>query len=123
MTTRELPVTEWDRLCDTDLPAALVYVRPEDAKVMVVERDGRIVGAWAALRVTHLEGVWIAPEYRKRASVAGRLLRAGLEAARSFGSRWAMTGAQTEDVAALIRTHLGGVRIPMDTYVIPLEGR
>lgn len=118
MTSRLLPREEWHRLTDTDIPSIVPYA--DDAQVVVVERGDRIVGAWAVLRVVHLEGVWIAPEYRGRGTVAARLLRAGLDAARSWG-RWAFTGSQTPEVARLITRHLRGVRIPMDTYAISLE--
>jgi GNAT superfamily N-acetyltransferase len=122
MTTRTLPRDEWPRLAGTDLAKALDFIRPEDAQILVVEDAGRIVGAWSVLRVTHLEGVWIDPAYRKRGSVAKRLLAATLTAARQWGA-WAMTGAQTPDVAQLLTKHLRAVHVPMETYVVPVEGK
>lgn len=120
MTTRTLPCEEWPKLAESGMLEALRFMRPEDAQVIVVEDGGRIVGAWSVLRVTHLEGVWIAPAYRKGASVAKRLLTSTLHAARQWASPWAFTGAQTPEVAALLTDHLGAVRVPMETYVVPL---
>lgn len=121
MTSRILPQDEWHRLSGTDLPKALPYVKPEDAQIVVVEHDGEIVGAWGVLRIVHLEGVWIAPAYRGRGSVARRLLAATLKAAQAWAGSWAMTGADTDDVRRLIEKHLKGVKVPMDTYVVSLE--
>lgn len=120
MTSRILPQAEWVRLHETEIPQALPYLNPDDVQVVVVEDGDRIVGAWAVLRVVQLEGVWIAPEYRKRGTVAGRLLKATLAVAKTLAPCWAMSGAQTPDVARLLTKHLGALRLPMDTYVIPL---
>jgi hypothetical protein len=121
VTTRILPPDEWDRLSETDIPAYLPMAKPEDVQVVVVEDDGRIVGAWAVLRVVHLEGVWIAPEYRKRSSVARRLLVATFEAAKAWAPGWAFTGADSDDVRRLITKHLGGRKAPFDLYVVPVR--
>lgn len=121
MTTRILPPEEWVRLAETDIPSILPYTRAEDVQIVVVEDKDRIVGAWAVLRVVHLEGVWIAPEYRKRGTVAARLLAATMKVARQWAGRWAMTAAETDDIRRLIEKHLGGVRVPGDIYVVPME--
>jgi GNAT superfamily N-acetyltransferase len=122
VTSRILPLAEWGRLGETELPKVLPYVKPEDAQIVVVEDDGRIVGCWAVLRIVHLEGVWIAPAYRGRGSVARRLLAKTLETARAWAGSWAMTGADTDEVRRLIEQHLHGVKVPMDTYLVPMEG-
>ena len=119
--TRILEPTEWARV-PTDLQALLPHVIPGDAQVVVVEDDGRIVASWAVLRVVHLEGLWIDPAYRGRVSVARRLYEATLSAARRWTSGWAMTGAATDDVRALLNT-AGAQKLPMDTYVLPLGDR
>jgi len=121
MTTRILDATEWARV-PTDLHALLPHVIPGDAQVVVVEDAGRIVASWAVLRVVHLEGLWIDPAYRGRAGVARRLYEATLTAARRWTSGWAMTGAATDDVRALL-DHAGAQKLPMDTYVMPLRDR
>ena len=119
MTTRILEPTEWARV-PTDLASLLPHVVPSDAQVVVVEDEGRIVASWAVLRVVHLEGLWIDPAYRGRVSVARRLYEATLSAARRWTSGWAMTGATTDDVRALL-THAGAQHLPMDSYVMPLK--
>lgn len=121
MTTRILPQAEWSRLSETEIPQALPYLNPDDVRIVVVEDGDRIVGAWAVLRQVYLEGVWIAPEYRKRGTVAGRLLTRTLAVARQWAPTWAMTGATTKDVAGLLVKHLRACRLPQDTYVIPLR--
>lgn len=120
MTTRILPREEYHKLHETEIPAVLPYTRPEDIQVVVVEREGRVVAAWAVQRVVQLEGVWIAPEYRKRGTAAGRLLKATMAVARQWAPHWAFTGAQTEEVAGLLTKHLGAVRLPMESYIVPM---
>ena len=120
MTTRVLPQAEWPKLAGTDIAEALPYHKPDDVQVIVVEDGERIVGAWAVLRVVQLEGVWIAPEYRKRGTVARRLLVATLAVARTLAPYFAFTGAQTTEVAHLLEKHLKAARLPMEPYVIPL---
>lgn len=120
--TRILPPEEWHRLAHTDMPTVLPYVEPEDIRVVVVESGDVVVGCWAVLRVVHLEGVWIHPTYRGKGSVARRLLTATLTVARQWTSRWAMTGANSDDVRHLLVKHLGARQVPMDTFVIPMEG-
>lgn len=118
--TRILDASEWARV-PVALETLLPHVAPDDAQVVVVEEHGRIVASWAVLRVVHLEGLWIDPAYRGRVSVARRLYTATLEAARRWTSGWAMTGAASDDVRALL-DHAGAQKLPMDTYVMPLTG-
>lgn len=120
MTSRVLPAGEWSKLAHTDFPAMLPYVTPEDVQIVVVEDADRIVGCWAVMRITHLEGLWIDPAYRGKASVGRRLLTETVRLARSWSARWVWTGAQTDDVRAML-AKVGGVRLPLDSYVVPLE--
>ena len=122
LTTRVLPPDEWQRLPEADLPALLAYVAPEDVQVMVVEDRGQIVGCWAVLRMTHVEGLWIAPEYRGHVGVARRLLTATVRAARAWAHGWVMTGATTPQITTMLMK-MGAVRIPMETYVMPIGAR
>lgn len=122
MTTRILPPEEWSKVAHTDIAAFLAHAEPRDVQIVVVEDEGCIVACWSVLRVTHLEGVWIDPAFRRHFGVARRLLEATLRTAREWGG-WAFTGAQTDDVRRLITKHLHGVKVDMDTYIVPLEGR
>ena len=124
LTTRLLPQSEWDKLGDTDIPVILPFTRPEDIQIVVVEEQDRIVGAWAVLRVVHLEGAWVTPEYRGNGVVRARLMQAGLEAAQQWAGDWAMTAAKPDDehVKHIITKHMGGIQVPMYSYVVPLRG-
>lgn len=121
MTDRILPQSEWNKLDGREIARAIPYMRPHDVQIIVVEDGPKIVGAWAVLRVVQLEGVWIDPDYRKRGSVARRLLNRTLEVARSLAPHWAFTGAETPEVADLLTKHLGAVKYPADQYLIPLS--
>ena len=99
----------------------LRHVKPDDTQIVVVEQHGQIIGCWGVMRVVHLEGLWIDPAFRGRVSVARRLYQATLAVARKFTTGWAMTGAQTDDVRRML-TRIGAEQIPMDVFVMPLEG-
>lgn len=121
MTDRILPQAEWGKLAQMEIGRALPYMNPEDVTICVVEDGDQIIGAWAVLRVVQLEGVWIAPEHRKKGRVAAKLLNRTMEVARSLAPHWAYTGAETPEVADLLTKHLGAVKYPVDTYLIPLS--
>ena len=120
MITRVLDRSEWDRLSDeSGLKALLPYVSPDMVDVIAVEDEGRLVACWAVIKMTHLEGCWIDPEYRGNAGVALRLLKKAREVAGPM--KWAFTGAEQGEVHVhgLIE-RLGGVSIPIDTYAFPM---
>ena len=81
--------------------------------------DGLILARWIGLRVVHAEGVWIDPRYRKSPGIVRRLVNGMGQIARHWGVKSVWTGADTDDVRRLIEK-LGGTRIPMDPYVLPL---
>jgi GNAT superfamily N-acetyltransferase len=122
LTSRILPPHEWPRLACTELEAVYPHLNPDDADVVVVEDDGRVVACWALLRVYHVEGVWVHPDYRKRGRVAGRLLEAMRGLCKRLKIGRVVTAAQSDDVRQLI-VHLRGQVLPGDHFVIPLEGR
>ena len=122
MKARTLPSEEWHRLAGTDLEAVLPHVRPSDIEIVAVEDGERIVAMWAVMRVVHLEGLWIDPEYRGRVGVARRLYMATMEAARRWTSGWAMTGAASDDVRAML-AKAGALKVPMDIYIMPIGAR
>lgn len=122
MTTRLLPIEEWARLAQTDLALVLQHVRPEDARVVVVEDGDRIVACWSALRMPHLEGLWIDPAYRGRVGVARRLWTATLGQLTDWAHGYALTGANSPEMAAMLE-RAGAQKVPMDTYVLPVEER
>lgn len=120
--TRLLPADEWHRLTETDFPQILPYLGPEDISIVVVEHDGQVVGCWGVMPMIHLEGVWIHPAYRTKASVARRLVAATWAHLRTLAPRWVMTAATTDAVRTLLTRHLGAQHVPGDSYAIPMHG-
>lgn len=107
MTGRLLPREEWRRLPSQEL------LEP-DSQVYVVEDAGRIVACLKALRVTHLEGLWIAPEYRGNPGLGLRLIRG----AKTLAARWpwVWAGADTDHMRDIV-SRLGGTKLQMDSFV------
>lgn len=107
-------------MAGTEAEALWPHLDPVNAQVLVVEHEGRIVGTWTALRVVHLECVWIDPEYRSRFGVVKRLLRGVREIAAGWGVRSVVTSAMSDQVRALVAS-LHGSPLPGDHYVMPME--
>jgi hypothetical protein len=119
MTCRELPRAEWPQLAATELGQALEAL-PADTRVVVVEHHGAIVGCWAVMTYTHVEGLWVAPQHRGRGGVLRRL-RAGIRGLLlERGDRVALTCGLTPDVVALIEAR-GGTELPGRQFAIPVE--
>lgn len=121
MRVRVLPMEEWGRLGESQLPLLLPFVNPENIAIVVVEDEGRIIGTLAALRVTHYEGAWIAPEYRG-GIVPRMLLRTAADVVRGWGDSWAFGGAASDEMRDILK-RLGAVEIPMEIHAIAIEGR
>lgn len=119
MTTRLLPIGDWPRLAGTELETVWPHL-PATARIVVVEDEaGSIVACWALFSVVHVEGLWIAPQCRKRGAAARRLLAAMRTELASLGARAVMTAAISDDIKALIaRFH--GSAVPGDHFVVPL---
>lgn len=119
MTTRELPRDEWARLDALDMDP-IVWALPDDSRIVVVEDTaGAIVGVWAVIRYVHVEGLWIAPDHRKRGRVGARLLAGMRRVARSWGAPAVLTGCVSEEVRKMLE-HVGGAKLPGDHYVFPI---
>lgn len=117
MKARILPQSEWGRLAATNLCELLEKVGPDEVDVVVVEDGDTVIACIGVLRATHFEGAWIEPEHRN-AGVTRALLRLASEVA---STRWVFAGA-AEDHMRSILDRLGGVRLPMDTYIVDLGG-
>lgn len=123
MITHLLPVEDWRIVADTDLGRVLPLLTScaDDVKILAAFDDsGELVGCWGALRMVHVEGVWVTPRLRGKASVQRRMMRAMKEAIAPWGVSSAVTGATERSVEALIMAH-GGTKLP-PTYVFPLGG-
>jgi len=122
MTTRILPASEWHRLNGMDLEEPLSMIDPSHVDVVVVEDDGgTIVAHWMLVSMLHVEGLWIAPESRKRGSVARRLLHGMSETVAARGASSVLTGAVSDEVKELL-DHAGAKALP-DQFVLPMGGR
>lgn len=103
MTDRVLPYEEWPKLAGTPLGDVIGQLNPATTAILVVEDEqGAMLGCWAALTVLHAEGIWIAEPYRKRGSVMRRLIRRMQGLIRSSGASSVVTGAESEEVRALL---------------------
>ena len=118
MRSRILPREEWDRLEVTKLTPIFPDFRPEDTEVVVVEEDGEIIASAIVLRVVHLESLWISP--KKTNSMAGKhLWRGVVESAKKWAGPIAMAQTGVNKVCRILEK-LGGVKLPADSYVVPL---
>jgi Acetyltransferase (GNAT) family len=104
LTTRLLPPDEWHRLIGTELePVVACLAVDAPAHVLVIERDGCIVGCWLLMATWHVEGLWVAPAHRKRGRVGQRLLDGMRTLVRKLGSRAVVTASLSSDVTTLLR--------------------
>ncbi len=114
MTSRVLPEAEWAKL-DGIVPICAGMVP------IVVEHAGQIVGCHVLIPMVHVEGLWIHPDHRKKASVARRLWgRVQRVAVEQFGVRSVATAACSDDIKALLK-HIHAVPLPGDHFLIPVE--
>jgi len=71
---RRLPYEEWDRLRVIEPFATDGLPQPAGWVILVVERDGQIVGTCSLFTAVHWDCWWIAPEHRRQTSVLRALL-------------------------------------------------
>lgn len=124
MRTRILRPEEWGRVPINDaLPSLLPFVAPQNIAIIVAEDDaGEIVGVLSALRMTHLEGLWVHPEQRG-GMVAWKLYTQALALANVRDESWVVGGAADGDETMddLIR-RCGGNQLPLRFYSMPVGG-
>ena len=114
MTARILPRSEWGKLEAESLPPSFPNYFPSELEVVVVEDEGKIVARMFVMRLTHLEGAWIHPEYKHATT---HLLRKTFEVAQRWPDKWVLGGAEDEQMRGIIE-RLGGIRWPGDFYVL-----
>jgi hypothetical protein len=119
ITVRRLPDAEFARLAD--LPFSTNGIPdPAGAAILVAETpEGEIVGLWAAMTAIHLDGLWIAPPYRRTTHIAGRLLRGMRALLTSLDIPRAVTLVQADDVL-MLALKAGFVRVPGDLCLLDL---
>jgi hypothetical protein len=118
---RVLPKEEWGKLSVTGIAPIETTLRPEDVQIVVVEDGDRIVASMGTFRVTHFEGLWIDPEYRGNAGLGRRLMKAGIQAAKKWTDRWVWGASDTHHMNDIIR-RVGGVKLPIETFIIEIGG-
>jgi len=121
ISARILPQEEWPRLAGTEAEKLWPMLNPENARVWVVEKDGKIVATWTLLRVVHAECIWVAPEVRGEFGVVKRLLKGKSEIATAWGADRVVTGSVSPDVTELIM-RFGGELMPCETFILPVNG-
>jgi hypothetical protein len=121
MIARILPREEWGKLDVTALPQIGPTLRPEDVQIAVVEDQDKIVATMAVLRVAHLESLWIAPEYRGNAGLGRRLLKTAIKAAKLWTDSWIWGASDTAHMDDVIG-RVGGVPLPLNSFMIPIGG-
>lgn len=123
MVTRVLPPAEWGRLAGTELETVHASLpQGDDVRILVVEDEaGAIIGCWAALRVVHVEGIWIAPAYRSKTAVARALWRGmARTVATAFQAGGAWTASLSPQLDRLLTRH--ATPVPGTHYLIRLGG-
>ena len=118
MTTRLLPSDEWAKLAITEVGPVWSWLPPNARVVVVEDEEQQLMGCHVLLPVWHLEGLWIAPDHRRRTSVARRLWSRVQQEARSLGVTQLVTAAADDTVKGLL-THVGAIPLP-DHFVVTL---
>jgi hypothetical protein len=95
-------------------------VRPDDVRVVVVEQGDTVVAALTVLRATHFEGIWIDPA-KRNGGVTRALLRGAMTEARQWTDDWVFAAA-ADDRMRDVLDRIGGIRLPIDSYVLSLGG-
>lgn len=118
MTTRILPREEYPRLAGTLLEKAWPYFN-EQARVIVVERDGRIVRCAALFPEWRLDGVWTAESEKKSVGSGRRLLRTLRELARAMWIPEVVMMARSDEGRSICeRVGVRHVRMNCDHYAV-----
>lgn len=120
LTTRLLPPEDWGVLraiepfASQGLPSD-----PEEWRVIVVERDGVLVGTCALFTAVHWDCWWIDPAQRGKGTVLSALLVAALQLLGEAGVQTAYTGAEHSATAiADLLEHFGFTPAPGRLFVL-----
>jgi N-acetylglutamate synthase-like GNAT family acetyltransferase len=116
---RVLPPEEHHRLVDFPF-AERGLPNPDRTVILVAENEaGAIVGVWAALTVVHLDGLWVAPDYRRSSRVAVQLLRTMKQVLTQLGILQSFTYTESADVM-MLALKAGFTRLPGDLLFLDL---
>lgn len=122
LTTRRLDRSEWaTTLAGTPLGSVADQLLTEDAQVIAIEDDGKLVGCWSLVRMWHAEGLWVAPESRGKVAVARHLLQAMKATAGMMDAPVILTGSEDGDrMTERLLEHVGAERVPVTLYRWPI---
>lgn len=117
---RVLPREEWERLTGTLLEVA-IHALPDDARVVVVERDGEIVACSALFSRWHQEGTWETEDVRGNAAVGRHLVKAIRDEIRAVGASEVLMMATTPETSRLIQGFGPHVRLDAEHFAVQVE--
>jgi len=120
--TRILPPDEWPKLTGTEAECVWPTLDPSRTSIVVVERNGVIVGCHVLMWMLHAECLWIHPDARGRTSVPRRLWAGVQHVALSRWGVSALITAAIDDRVRRLLAHVGATRLPGEHYVVPLSG-
>ncbi len=120
MTARILPAEEWHKLAGTEAENIWPLLDKSQARIVVVEHEGEIVGCHILAWVLHAECLWIHPDHRGKSGVARRLWPAVKRTAIDMGASVIATAANSDQVRELL-AHVGAEQVPADTYVMRMH--
>jgi RimJ/RimL family protein N-acetyltransferase len=122
LAVRVLPVAEWEKLKAIDpFTEAGLPESPEDWRILVVERDGEIVGTCSLFTAVHWDCWWIDAASRGKGSVLSLLLQASFALLADAGIQLVYTGVEDEkaELARLLE-RFGFAPAPGRLYVLPV---
>jgi hypothetical protein len=119
LTKRILPREEWETVLAGRELGAVAHRLPDETSIIVIERDGVLVGCWSLTHIWQAEGLWMAPEEAQSPSVGRKLLLAMREEAHKVGTHLILTGATTDPVRALL-TKVGAEELPIAVFAWPM---
>lgn len=122
MTSRLLPPDEWPRLTGTLLETVWPNLDRTSSAIAVIEDDGQIVGCVTLFHGWHLEGAWIAPQYRRKVSVGRRLLLAARAMCDYVGATEVFMMARSAQGRALCERLGTATHLTCDHYAVLLGG-
>lgn len=121
LTVRVLPHDEWFRLFDDGVePFATTGILPDPAhwRVIVAERDGRIIGASSLYDTVHNDW-WIAPEGQRQTAVGLGLWRQTMQELQAAGVQVIHATVGDPAVQAIVE-RLGYVEAPAKLYLLEI---
>lgn len=95
---------------------------PETTSLLVVEDEsGVVVGTWSLAILPHLEGFWVDPGHRSRASVVRALLTYMFRHLQKAGVDTVLTHAPGQHIDDFL-TRLGGEPLPGRAFKLSVTG-